>query len=208
MTSGFWAALALESRGGPKIFASDPETGAVLMERVKPGTELGKSSLPEAECLTVFIRAVQQLRGAPLTGLTPLKEYFTCEHAILDYLVQTSPEPVFLHGDLHHFNILESEVELWVTIDPKGLYGDPAFEAAAWLRNPIDDLGDEDHMRQLTQARLAVLSETFGWDPWRMVAWCWVDLFLESEGRDYNDPWARLERVLRPLVDKSQPDIQ
>ncbi len=46
-----------------------------------------------------------------------------------------------LHGDLHHENVLES-ARGWVAIDPKGLIGDRAYDAANLFYNPLgrDDL--------------------------------------------------------------------
>jgi len=46
-----------------------------------------------------------------------------------------------LHGDLHHENILLGE-RRWLAIDPKGVLGDPAFDAANLFYNPLghDDL--------------------------------------------------------------------
>jgi streptomycin 6-kinase len=46
-----------------------------------------------------------------------------------------------LHGDLHHDKIIEGP-RGWLAIDPKGALGDPAFDAANMLYNPLerDDL--------------------------------------------------------------------
>jgi streptomycin 6-kinase len=46
-----------------------------------------------------------------------------------------------LHGDLHHDNMLLSP-RGWLAIDPKGVLGDPAFDAANMFYNPLerDDL--------------------------------------------------------------------
>jgi streptomycin 6-kinase len=42
-----------------------------------------------------------------------------------------------LHGDLHHDNILLSP-RGWLSIDPKGVLGDPGFDAANLFYNPLD----------------------------------------------------------------------
>ncbi len=42
-----------------------------------------------------------------------------------------------LHGDLHHDNLL-SGPRGWLAIDPHGLFGDPAYDAANWLYNPVE----------------------------------------------------------------------
>lgn len=42
-----------------------------------------------------------------------------------------------LHGDLHHDNILFG-ARGWLAIDPHGVQGDPAYDAANLLNNPLD----------------------------------------------------------------------
>ncbi|TPL90228.1 aminoglycoside phosphotransferase family protein [Mesorhizobium sp. B2-3-12] len=42
-----------------------------------------------------------------------------------------------LHGDLHHDNILHGP-RGWLVIDPKGVLGDPGFDAANMFYNPLD----------------------------------------------------------------------
>lgn len=61
-----------------------------------------------------------------------------------------------LHGDLHHDNILKGP-RGWLVIDPKGVLGDPAFDAGNMFYNP---LGEQDRIC-LDQARIAFMAETF-----------------------------------------------
>jgi streptomycin 6-kinase len=60
-----------------------------------------------------------------------------------------------LHGDLHHENILRGE-RGWLAIDPKGVLGDPAFDAANLFYNPLD----RDDLC-LEPERIARMAETF-----------------------------------------------
>jgi streptomycin 6-kinase len=60
-----------------------------------------------------------------------------------------------LHGDLHHENILRGE-RGWLAIDPKGVLGDPAFDAANMFYNPLD----RDDLC-LEPERIARMAETF-----------------------------------------------
>jgi len=41
-----------------------------------------------------------------------------------------------LHGDLHHANILDGGELGWLAIDPKGLFGERAYDYANILCNP------------------------------------------------------------------------
>ena len=56
---------------------------------------------------------------------------------LLSELTETSGEPVLLHGDLHHYNILSAEREPWLAIDPKGIVGAAEFDVCAFLRNEL-----------------------------------------------------------------------
>lgn len=42
-----------------------------------------------------------------------------------------------LHGDFHHENVLLSS-RGWLVIDPRGVVGDPGYEAANWFYNPVE----------------------------------------------------------------------
>jgi streptomycin 6-kinase len=67
------------------------------------------------------------------------------------HLVDARP----LHADIHHDTIIHGS-RGWLVIDPKGVFGDPAFEAANVFYNPLhrDDLC-------LEPTRIARLAETF-----------------------------------------------
>ena len=82
-------------------------------------------------------------------------------------------EPVVLHGDLHHGNVLDFGERGWLAIDPKGLIGERAFDFCNLLCNPS-------HARALEPTRLerqfGVVVATTGVEPDRfarwLVAWC------------------------------------
>ncbi|CDX56982.1 Streptomycin phosphotransferase, streptomycin-resistance [Mesorhizobium plurifarium] len=61
-----------------------------------------------------------------------------------------------LHGDLHHDNILFGP-RGWLAIDPKGVLGDPGFDAANMFYNPLD----RDDLC-LDPRRIAHLAKMFG----------------------------------------------
>lgn len=61
-----------------------------------------------------------------------------------------------LHGDLHHENIMHGP-RGWLVIDPKGVLGDPGFDAANMFYNPLD----RDDLC-LDPKRIAGMAEIFG----------------------------------------------
>jgi streptomycin 6-kinase len=51
-------------------------------------------------------------------------------------LLATPQDPVVLHGDIHHGNVLDFGARGWLAIDPKGLYGERGFDYANIFCNP------------------------------------------------------------------------
>ena len=74
-----------------------------------------------------------------------------------------------LHGDLHHDNIISSP-RGWLAIDPRALLGDPAYEVANALNNPVgaDDLV-KDPRRIAAMSDL--LSQRLGLNRKRILGW-------------------------------------
>lgn len=104
----------------------------------------------EATSVIVKVAAVlHRPSAAPLPDLLPLNEWFASlflaapsawsELAIAARtarrLLATSTEAIPLHGDLHHWNVLDFAGE-WRAIDPKGPAGERTFDLVHLLRNP------------------------------------------------------------------------
>ena len=49
-------------------------------------------------------------------------------------------DPVLLHGDIHHDNVLHDPARGWAAIDPKGVVGNSGYDFANMLCNPLGDL--------------------------------------------------------------------
>jgi streptomycin 6-kinase len=62
--------------------------------------------------------------------------HFQRAMAIARSLIETTTNVVPLHGDFHHDNIVNSG-RGWLTIDAKGLLGDPTYEFSNAFRNPL-----------------------------------------------------------------------
>lgn len=187
MDSGWRASVLLSGGPGPQVFQVDEESGAVLMERVLPGTPMGEDADDD-----VFLDFVRVLQSLPTTDCLPLASFFES-----DLPQPNGGDAVFLHGDLHPFNILRSP-DGWVLIDPKGLRGDPAFEAAAWLRNPIPLFVDLDSAEKTTMHRLERFEAEMGWERERMLHWTW--LTLVEEDHDPEHPWHAATRLMERLL--------
>lgn len=59
-------------------------------------------------------------------------------------LLASISNEVFLHGDLHHDNILKND-DHWLAIDPKGIIGDAEFEVAAFDFMYVNELANKNN---------------------------------------------------------------
>ncbi len=108
----------------------------------------------DAECLEIFGQVLAALHSpSPVpvpADLQPLDRHFSGLFAVADErpvyaegarlaerLLATPHEAIPLHGDIHHENILKGP-RGWLAIDPHGLVGDAAFDAANIFYNPYD----------------------------------------------------------------------
>lgn len=58
-----------------------------------------------------------------------------------------------LYGELHHGNILQNDND-WLVIDPKGVIGGPAYEVAAFIKNPMSVLLNLDNSQKVIRNRV------------------------------------------------------
>ncbi|WP_425043849.1 aminoglycoside phosphotransferase family protein [Primorskyibacter sp. S87] len=148
---------AHSDRGAVKVMAVTPD--AVLMAFLE-GPSLGDLSRAgrDVEAMQLLARSAARLHAQPVLTvreLMPLDRaldiLFTCTpgtdcppdlwrnlsqaQTLAKQLLATQPEPVPLHGDLHHDNIICTNNGLQI-IDAKGYCGDVAFELANALRSP------------------------------------------------------------------------
>jgi streptomycin 6-kinase len=200
-----------DGRGACRLLEVDEAQGCLLLERVLPGTELRTLTDDEgatriaAEVMRRLWRPVpaghrletleeraagfDRLRAAfgGQTGPFPRRLVERAEAVFRDF--PRGVEPVVLHGDCHHYNILLARDrrgapggEEWVAIDPHGVVGDPGYEVGAFIYNPsghLDPLAQPDPGR-FVERRVAVLAESLGWDRERVRGWCIAQAVLSS----------------------------
>jgi streptomycin 6-kinase len=183
-----------DGRGCVRLLAADPDQGAMLLERLRPGTSLSTVT-DDQQATSVAAGVMRQLwRTVPLehpfpsvgkwaAGLGRLRDRFggttgplpqaLVERAesLFEELLASMAEPLLLHGDLHHDNILAAERQPWLAIDPKGVVGEPAYEVGALLRNPFPQLLNMPQPGRILARRVNQLAEVLGFDRLRIVGW-------------------------------------
>jgi len=180
-----------DGRGAVRLLEDEP--GALLLERLRPGTSLWQLD-DDDEAARIVAGLLEQLWHAPGDGhpfrtlagdamrwsieipeaWARLREPFERELADLGgalaaELAQSQGEQVVLHQDLHGGNVLRAERSPWLAIDPKPLVGEREFDLASLIRDTRDRIDE-----RLVRRRLDLLSEVLGLDRERMRCWALV----------------------------------
>ena len=187
------ALAAFGGRGICGLLELDLTLGAMLLERLQPGRPLAAvEDDEEATALAAGVmrklrrpappdhafpavsdwaRGLERLRHRFDGGTGPMPGNLVGEaERLFAELLLSEGERFLLHGDLHHGNILSAGGGSWLAIDPKGVVGEAAYEAAALLHNPVGALEAPDP-RELLERRLDALSAELGLDRARIRAW-------------------------------------
>ncbi|GAA1142201.1 aminoglycoside phosphotransferase family protein [Kribbella jejuensis] len=214
-------------RGAVKLYERDDARYAMLLERVYPETLAGAGSA------TIAGELLRQLTIPAPDGLPrmsdqadswhddllkdaaeldhPLPEFVVEQAlAVVDELCRAQPETM-VHGDFHARNILRANRQPWLAVDPKGYVGDPAFDAAIFLRTRAYNLFLDERLtgaellRHL-QVELHEFAEASGVDGERIRRWTQLIAVQASFwGRRHGFGRARggteLDRVVR-LIDE------
>ncbi len=195
------AALRLwDGDGAARLLDADPDGGALLIERLEPGTMLSEVAEQDDDAATLIAAGVLRRlwRSAPEGhGLRPLESWcaaydrnrealsrgdggfpaaiFQRADALRRDLLASTPELTVLHGDIHHYNILRDHRGSWLAIDPDGHAGDRCFDVCQFFRNPRDRASP-----QVNRRRLDIFCAELGLDRQRTKDWCFVHAVLDA----------------------------
>jgi streptomycin 6-kinase len=210
-------ALALwDGDGAVRLLDSELQehTSVMLLEACRPGTRLADSTLTPLEQDTVLADLLPRLWIEPSAGhpFRPLEEM--CAYwadrfgerlgecpldpalaragaALFRSLPSSAARSALLCTDIHPGNILASQREPWLAIDPKPYVGDPTYDALQYLLNfperlEADPLAFAD--------RIAGLLDL---DVERLCRWLFARCVIESSDTP------ALARVARALASKT-----
>lgn len=152
-----------DGHGAVRLIREDAEESVLLLERAGPASLTSVTSIPEV--LEIAGDLARRL-AIPATADAPsLAEAAGLWGAELDEQVAALPgvlsptaisraretirvlavdqTPTLLHGDLHEGNVLASEREQWLAIDPKGWRGPAEFDTFTIVARHRSRLADE-----------------------------------------------------------------
>jgi streptomycin 6-kinase len=198
-----------------RLLEADDDLGAMLLERCQPGHML--RSEPEHQQDMVIATLLKRLwrRSAPpnrphrFRHLSVMLEAWRIETLaqvqqwpdaglvgeglrLLQALAEPLPTDTLLATDLHAGNVLRSEREPWLVIDPKPFIGDAAYDLVQHLHNCETRL-HADPMGMVK--RLADLAEV---DPERLRLWTFARAAADPRTRWSNLLWMDIARALAP----------
>jgi streptomycin 6-kinase len=179
------ALRCLQRFGGVRVL--DQDENALLLERIIPGDLIGFNDVktvcdvirklhqaPIPEEGFPFICNWLEILDRPLYIPFP---YLKKAQNLKNKLLETQGSQVFLHGDLHHGNILNNG-NGWSVIDPHGVIGEVVYEVAAFIRNPMPGLLDLENATDIINDRIFKFSKYLNLDPKRIHDWCFVQAVL------------------------------
>ncbi len=173
-------ALALwGGNGAVRLLHSERGGRALLLERAKPGDDIAE--LAEDQAIAIAVDLGPRLwrpAGEPFRWIgdfiggwlkrarqptPPGRELLALAREL--YGALEPGRSVLVHGDFHHHNILDAG-DRHAAIDPKPMLGEPEYDVAPFLWNPIGSRMSAETARR----RLAAFADA-GLDQERMLAW-------------------------------------
>lgn len=170
--------------GAVRLLDHDPDCGALLLERLMPGTPL--LDLPDRmQALDIACGLLRHLRRPPPTGHRfPLLRDLAAAWAADFSRIGQAPfahaaqcalelgawkgEEVVVNRDAHLGNMLSAGREPWLLIDPKPVVGDPAFDGAFLLLRNLD-APTPDPVERIAQGLAVDAGRLRGWALLRAV---------------------------------------
>lgn len=172
--------LALRAWNGrcvPKLLAFDEQRRALLLERVRPGTNAVDATAAEAARLIEALGVqppsalprlddvVRRRIDAAERGARSSRPRIAWARMALARLARDAQPAVLLHGVLDERSILRCANRILCAIDPVPCAGDAAYDAAFWIHA---------NGRAGRRARFDALAGELRLDPSRLRDWCGV----------------------------------
>jgi streptomycin 6-kinase len=157
-----------------------------VMKRIWRRFDYGATNTPLRSARDKFIQltdwfdGLKRLRKAYDGGTGPLNEKLVerVERSVSNFFAENH-NPVLMHGDFHHFNILSSE-RGWLVIDPKGVIGPAGYEVGPFMINPWNSFSEGINYRLRVKRRVDILHEHLGFERERILEWSLAHAILSA----------------------------
>ncbi|MCZ7542267.1 MAG: 3'-kinase [Anaerolineae bacterium] len=186
--------LAHDDRAHLLEYAGDEE----LAEMVPRGADLAAAAViaevlnklhrprpdaPAPQLQTLRRRFRSLFRTAAQDEAAGVESIYVRGARVAERLLAQPQDECVLHGDIQHHNIRRHPARGWLAYDPKGLYGERAYDAANTLCNPAnarDRVMSEARLLEVSQA----LADGMGVDVGRLRAFVFAHACLSASWPD------------------------
>lgn len=194
--------------GAVKVFDIHDQYNSLLLEQAIPGSLLKDQSPHNMDqTISIYSQVVKKLASIPsandfthvnqwckaldrIESKIVKEEWVTKAKLLKTYLLNTMEHPYICHGDLHLENIIQQNNH-WLAIDPKGIIGEIAFEAAAFdLLSKSEMLDTTETILLKINQRITQLANNLKINSDRLLAWFYVRTMLSTQWfiEDKGDP--------------------
>lgn len=224
--SEIYALTQLQNSSTVRLIDYSREYGAILFEKLKPGYTLATVTNEMEACeiaASVFaditrpavpddaaVASVKDrednfrniVENSP-NGKGPVSaKVLQSAYEMYAYLTSSTSETWFLHGDYHHYNILNAGKGEWKVIDPKGLTGEREYDLIQFLLNNLP----EHHVMETIQQRMHIFEEKLNLDMQRFIMWGYAHTVLATawsvQGQDCSWPFYQCIDIFGRLCDQ------
>ena len=198
-----------------RLLEVDEDLGAMLIERCQPGHALRAEPEPEQDFIIAGLLKRLWRKSASRKGLdhfrhiSEMLEYWRQETLpqaplwpdpglvkeglrVLQALARPLPTDVLLATDLHAGNVLRSEREPWLVIDPKPFVGDAPYDLVQHLHNC------EARLHADPTGMVKRLADLAAVDTDRLRLWTFARAVADPRPRWSNLLWMDIARALAP----------
>lgn len=210
--------------GSIRLIEVNTKLNALLLEQAVPGYLLKKYHPKNIEeTIKIYSGVIKVLASRP----TPFEKYTHVHKWCLaidriydkrinimyiqkakelrDFLLYSAEKEYLCHGDLHLENIVQQQ-NIWLSIDPKGIVGEMAFEAAAFDLIDKKEWTEPRAIQNKIVNRVSLLANTLNIDKERLLAWFFLRSIISAQWfvEDNGDPDEMMNLVsnLYPLFKK------
>jgi streptomycin 6-kinase len=207
-----------------KVLDIEKNYHALLLEQAIPGTSLQKNYPRHVKnTIDIYAKVVKSLSTPTLST----KEFIhvskwcdtidridnhqidqplvDCARRLRSFLLISAEHEYICHGDLHLENIIQHG-EKWLAIDPKGIIGEMAFEAAAFNLISQDDMREIHTVPNKMHDRILALSTALDLSYRRLLYWFFLRVIMSVQWfiEDNGDPGSMLAlaTLLYPLIEE------
>ncbi|MFZ9035170.1 MAG: aminoglycoside phosphotransferase family protein [Francisellaceae bacterium] len=213
-----------DGKGSVRVLDINVELNALLLEQAISGcllkTHLSKNIDKTIEIYGDIVEALRSSETPPIESshveiwcqaIDRVNDkridarYIEKAKALRDYLLSSSEDEYLCHGDLHLENIL-CHKNTWLSIDPKGIIAEAAFEVAAFDLIDKSEWINLDLILEKIVNRVNLLADVTDVDKDRLLGWIFLRVIISAQWfiEDNGDPgkMLKLADILYPLLVK------